>query len=183
MPDIAAAVVAPLVTTPLTMAAQAATYRIDDGPFIAPLPLVPAPEDLPRFGAPTSLRGVGPPPASGDTRVQRRAHVAVGVAVVAVSEARIAVFQQQILRRGAAHRNRVRSTAPAPAPPARPPSAPAPATVDAGTTATHGGGIGVVTALALGLVMTLLYALFIALRLPPAVPPARGARANPHPPG
>lgn len=175
MPDIAAAVVAPLVA-----AAQALTYRIDDGPFIAPLPPVPAPEDLPLFGAPTSLRAA-PPPA----RSRLRTHVARGtaVAVVVASETRIAVFQQQILRRAATHRARARPTAPTPVPPARPPSMPAPAAIDAGIAATHGGGIGVVTALALGLAMTLLYALVTALRLPPAVPPARAARANPHPPG
>jgi hypothetical protein len=53
----------------------------------------------------------------------------------------------------------------------------------AGAPLTHGDGPGVVVAIASALALAFLYAVYSALRTPPAVPPAGGSGAKPHPPG
>ena len=53
----------------------------------------------------------------------------------------------------------------------------------AGAPSTHGGGPGVVVALASALALAFLYAVYSGLRTPSAVPPAGGSGAKPHPPG
>jgi hypothetical protein len=63
------------------------------------------------------------------------------------------------------------------------PSLPVPILAGAGLASAQGGGPGAVAALASGLALLFAYMIFTALRLLPVVPPARGADANPHPPG
>jgi hypothetical protein len=165
------------------------TYRVDDGVFVAAVIQGPA-EDPPRHGAPSSFGGVGPTQTTHTVRVHAHTHVSVSVATVSAARARVTQIHRWAHRRtvvtshSTARASIVQASGPrGPGPPAPAPSAPTPFIVSAGAPPTHDGGTDVVTALAAGLALTLLYALFTALRVPPAVPPARDAGANPHPPG
>jgi hypothetical protein len=183
-PDAAAAAAA----APLA-ALEAATYRLDDGVFVAAIVQSPA-DDLPRHGAPASFGGAGPPQTLSPAHMHRRARLTVSVATVSAARARVTQIHRWAVRLTvvtsaiAASAGHVPASGPrGPGPPAPAPSAPTPFIISAGAPTTHDGGSNVVTALAAGLALTLLYALFTALRLPPVVPPARAAGANPHPPG
>lgn len=163
----------------------ASTYRVDEGPVIAP-EATWASDDPPRHGAPTSYGG-RQPQASADERSQSRVRAAAGITPFGdVPAGRVVALQQWILQHPDLRRRVVVSatvTRRLPAPPAPPPPAPVPAALSAGIAAPNGAGVGVVSSLASGLVMLLLYAIFSALRVRPAVPRARSAGANPHPPG
>jgi hypothetical protein len=179
LPDpMAAVAAAPLV------AVQAVTFRIDDGVLIEPPASAPS-EDLPRHGAPASFGDGSAVEASGNDR----AHAALSASIPAAGRVRIVLFHQKIVYRATVRSHAfaspaaVQAPAPKPVPRAPAPSAPAPFILGAGVAPTHGGGIGVVTALASGLAMVLLYSISTALRLVLVVPPDRAAGANPHPPG
>jgi hypothetical protein len=184
IPDPPVAIAAPPpVTGPQT------TYRIDDGLFIA-LVVPWLSDDLPRHGAPESFGGgSGAVRASGDGRVLLRAHAAAGAGTLVAPGARAPLLHRWLVRRAvvkdrvAASPGRAQPKAPPPVPPGQDPFAPTPFVLATSIAGTHGGGVGVVTALASGLALILLYAISTALRLPPAVPPARAPGANPHPPG
>jgi hypothetical protein len=182
-PAVAAVAMASSVSVPVP------TYRIDDGVFVAAVIQASA-DDVPRHGAPASFGGAGPAQTLQTVRVHQHARVTVSVAVVSAARARVTQIHRWARRRSVvtshivASAGHVRASRPrGPGPPAPAPSAPTPFILGAGVPATHDGGTDVVTALAAGLALTLLYALFTALRVPPVVPPARDARANPHPPG
>jgi hypothetical protein len=179
LPDPVAAV------APALVAVQEATNQIDGGLLIA-LVAPPPSADVPQHGAPTSFGGV----SAGQPSVRSRADIAFGEPTSAAVRARVALLRRWIVRRAVVRRDAVakppRAQAPAPDPVPRAPSPSAPPTpfiLGAGVAATHGGGIGVITALASGLAIVLLYAISTALRLRPVVPPARAPGANPHPPG
>jgi hypothetical protein len=180
--------VAPVTAAPL-VAVQEVTNQIDDAAFLVPVTATPS-EDLPRHGAPTVFGGGGAtPPFLGDAAASR-ADIAPGEPTSAEVRARVALLQRWIVRRprvsseAVAKPPRAQPTAPAPFPlPPIPSAPPTPFILGAGVAGTHSGAIGVISALASGLAMVLLYAISTALRLPPVVPPARGAGANPHPPG
>jgi hypothetical protein len=187
IPDAAAAAVA----AASAVSVPAPTYRLDDGVFVAAVIQAPA-EDLPRHGAPPSFGGgAGPTRTHNTVRVRGQTRVSVSVVAVSAAHARVTQIHRWALRRTVVTSHHVTARAAVvqtsgprgPGPPAPAPSAPTPFIVSAGAPPTHGGGTAVVTALAAGLALTLLYALFTALRLPPVVPPARDAGANPHPPG
>jgi hypothetical protein len=170
-------------------AVQAATLRIDDGVLIEPPASAPS-EDLPRHGAPTAFGGGSAGPPSVGDQARSRADIALGEPTPAAVRARVALLQPWIARRVVARSERVakppraQAKAPQPIPQAPSPSEPpTPFILAAGVAPTHGGGIGVVTALASGLAMVLLYSISTALRLVLVVPPDRAAGANPHPPG
>ena len=177
------------VTAAQPVAVQEVTNQIDDAAFLAPVTPA-ASEDLPRHGAPTVFGGGGTRPPSLGDGAGSRADIAPGEPTSAEVRARVALLQRWIVRRpgvaseAAAKPPRAQPTAPEPFPlPPIPSAPPTPFILGAGVAGTHGGGIGVISALASGLAMVLLYAISTALRLPPVVPPARGGGANPHPPG
>jgi hypothetical protein len=184
IPDQVAAVTA---TPPVAL--QEVTNQIDDAAFLAPAPAA-ASEDLPRHGAPTVFGGGGTRPPSLGDGARSRADIAPGEPTPAAVRARVALLQRWIVRRpvvgseAPAKPPRAQAVAPEPFPlPPIPSAPPTPFVLGAGVAGAHGGAIGVIAALASGLAMALLYAISTALRLPPVVPPARGAGANPHPPG
>lgn len=165
----------------------ASTFRIDDGPVIAYAPeATSAADDLPRHGAPTSYGG-RTPQASANDRAQNRVHAAgLTPPIDAPSDVRVAALQRWILQHPDLRRRVIVSRAPRRplrAPPGSPPPTPLPIALTAGIAAPHGSGIGLVASLASGLALLFVYAIFSALRLPSAVPRARDAGANPHPPG
>ena len=181
----AAEVAAPAL--PLAAAQAPATYRVDDGAVSVAIDLALS-EDLPRHGAPTSFGGGGG--GAAQPPVRQRAEGRTRIATFLAVHSRVVAVQHWTLRQttvtGHATAGPVRPRASEPRGPVLPdpaPSAPTPVILSAAAPATHASGIGVVTALAAGLALTLLYALFTALRVPPVVPPARDAGANPHPPG
>src|SRR6478672_2218955 len=180
--------VASVTAAPLA-AVKEVTNQIDDAAFLAPATPA-ASEDLPRHGAPTVFGGGGARPPFLGAAAGSRVDIAPGEPTSAEVRARVALLQRWIVRRprvsteAVAKPPRARPTAPAPFPlPPIPSAPPTPFILGAGVAGTHGGAIGVISALAPGLAMVFLYAISTALRLPPVVPPARGAGANPHPPG
>jgi len=178
----------PPVTAPTIAAAsspQLRAYPTDAGIFVAP-PSDASVEDPPRHGAPPSF-GV----AAGPQRYAVSAAAVSMAAPLAAAGARGVYLQRWLLRRAVEPgRRSVRSSAagarrpvPVPVPTAPPPSAPTPFVLAAGALSTHGGGPGAVAAIASALALAFLYAVYSALRAPPAVPPARASGAKPHPPG
>jgi hypothetical protein len=155
-------------------------------------------EDLPRDGFPQI--GAPPPLDAARPKVPRRAagpapaRSRIPAAGRAAALVRVVVIERSIEQHHGLARARpgpaVRKARPAavsgrgPVPPVPPlPSLPVPILAGAGLASTQGGGSGAVAALACGLALLFVYAIFTVLRLPPVVPPARGADANPHPPG
>jgi hypothetical protein len=186
---------APVQLAQAVPVANPVVYRVD-----AELPAAvdtEATDDLPRHGLPY----IGAPQAFGVTRpkVPRRAagdHPARSrspAAGRAAALVRVGEIERWIVH----HRTEqakpgrtARKARPAAAsmrgpvaPTPRLPSLPVPMLAGAGLASAGGGGPGAVAALAFGLALVFCYAIFTALRLPPVVPPARGADANPHPPG
>jgi hypothetical protein len=186
---------APVQLAQAVPVANPVVYRVD-----AELPAAvdtEATDDLPRHGLPY----ISAPQAFGVTRpkVPRRAagdHPARSrspAAGRAAALVRIVVIEHWIEQHETGRTKpgpAVRKARPAaastrgPVPPAPLlPSLPVPVLAGAGLASAHGGGPGAVAALACGLALLIGYAIFTALRLQPVVPPARGADANPHPPG
>jgi hypothetical protein len=157
-------------------------YPIDGGILLTPFDDVST-EDAPLHGAPSSF---------GASTSQARQDTAHGVAgrftplvAVPVSSGLLSPQRSTAGRTGAGSRSPAGARRPArgPAAPGAPPSAPAPFVLAAGAPLTHGGGPGVVVAIASALSLAFLYAVYSALRTPSAVPPAGGNGAKPHPPG
>jgi hypothetical protein len=194
-PTPAPAAAAPLQLSQGIPTASPVVYRVDEG-IPAAADTVTA-DELPRHGLPR----IGAPAASGATRPKapRRAagdHPARSrspAAGRAAALVRIVVIEHWIEQHETGRTKpgpAVRKARPAaastrgPVPPAPLlPSLPVPVLAGAGLASAHGGGPGAVAALACGLALLIGYAIFTALRLQPVVPPARGADANPHPPG
>jgi hypothetical protein len=177
----------PEAAPPATVAAAGfatPAFAIDSGIEIASLDLLSV-EDPPRHGAPTSF-GAAPPP-----RQQQLGAIGVDARVASLptaTETGLLSFSPQRSsagREGAGSSNAAgaRRPARAPAAPTPSPSAPTPFVLAAGAPSTHGGGLGAVAAIATALTLAFLYAVYSALRAPPAVPPAGGGGAKPHPPG
>jgi hypothetical protein len=157
----------------MAVAAPAAhAFAIDSGIAIAPFDL--SVEDPARHGAPTSF-GAAPPPGQqlGANGVDAR----VASLPVATATGPLSLSPQ----RSSAGREGAGSSAAgaqlparAPAPPIPSPSAPTPFVLTAGAPSTHGGGLGAVVAIASALTLAFLYAVYSALRVPPAVPAGGG---------
>ena len=186
LPPMPPAVVIPAVAPPATLAVLAPgahAFAIDAGIVIASLD--PSGEDPPRHGAPTSF-GAAPPPGQqqlGAIGVDARVAslpVATETGLLSFSPQRSSARREGAGSSGAAG---ARRPARAPAAPTPSPSAPTPFVLAAGAPSTHGGGLGAVAAIAAALTLAFLYAVYSALRTPPAVPPAGDGGAKPHPPG
>jgi hypothetical protein len=185
LPSMPPAGVPPAAAPGAVMAAialAAPAFAIDSGMAMAPLDL--SVEDPPRHGAPTSFgAGSGAGQQLGthgvDARVASLA-VATATGLLSVSPQRSSAGRAGA---GSSSAAGARRPAHAPGPPIPSPSAPSPFVLAAGVPSTHGGGLGAVVAIVSALTLAFLYAIYSALRVPPAVPPAEGGGARPHPPG
>ena len=183
------AATAPAQLSQAESVANSVVYRVD-----AELPAsvgAAAPEDLPRVGLPqisayaflSAARSKVPRNAAGTAPARSR----IPAAGRAAALVRVVVIERWIDRHDAA-----RTTSSPAVPEARPvaasrrspvptapllPSLPVPVLAGAGVASAQGGGPGAIAALACGLALLFAYAIFTALRLPPAVPPA-GARTR-----
>jgi hypothetical protein len=176
----------PGLAPPVTVAtalSQPQLYPIDLGPFVAPLDAA-ATDDPPLHGAPSTY-GAALAPAAQLPESQGVAGEVVSLAALRASSTLSSPPRSIVGRAGAGSRSPVGTRRPAhrPVPPAIPPSAPMPFVLAAGSPSTHGGGPSAVVALATAVALAFLYAVYSALRTRPAVPPARGGGAKPHPPG
>jgi hypothetical protein len=194
LPDAPPAVIPTVGTAPafVTVAVPAPpAYPIDAGILVTTFDDLSV-EDGPRHGAPLSF---GAPTSAGRQSAQSSVGSFGGVAgalsttLIALPPASnnpLSPQRSTAGRTGAGSRSTTagaRRPARAPAAPTAPPSAPDPMVLAAGTPSTHGGGQGVVVAIASALALAFLYAVYSGLRTPSAVPPAGGSGAKPHPPG
>ena len=192
IPPAPTASAAPAATDP------AATAPVATAPVQLPQAVSPATEDNPP--GPSSPRSARTQPSARRAPRRRDArpeqHEARGrspAAGRAAAIVRVVVIERWIEQHGAARATSgpaVRKARPAVGSgrgpiPSAPflPSVPVPVLAGAGLASAQGGGPGAVAALAGGLALVFAYMIFTALRLLPVVPPARGADANPHPPG
>jgi len=159
-------------------------YPIDAGMLVTPFDDSSA-EDAPRHGAPSSF-GVPTSTARQSSHGVAGGTSPIFVALPAPSPRLLSPQRSTVGRTGTGSRSTAagaRRPARAPAAPTAPPSAPDPMVLAAGVPSMHGDGPGVVLAIASALALAFLYAVYSALRTQPAVPPAGGSGAKPHPPG